>query len=234
MQYDDEVEQSTQQKPHERDELARVAGLLLENVKDEPNPKFQNSRFMGLMKELRDGKVIVEGNQMVENHGQSTANDTTSQVDVKGKGRATEFVFEKRSTRFRSLSQTGFRDFVPSESSTIPQTNSSDEQLELIEDANDAYFRQENAEYIHYWNDVDATTSKVHTTNSDVASWDRLQNDWDKFEATASGIRPADNYQFQDNNPYLIGDSSRTRHHEMHSHQSIVEVRPCQFFPLLV
>ena len=219
LEYNDEVEQSSQQNPHERSELARMAGLLLDNVKDEPNPKFRKSQFMGLMKQLRDGEVIVEGNQMVESHRQSAANDTTSQVDVKGKGRASDF-FDNDFARSRP----GFRDF---ESSAISQKNSG-EQLP-IEDANDAYFRQENTEYARYWNGVDATnTPSAHTTNLDVASWDRLQNDWDKFEATASGIRPVENYEFQDNNPYLIGDSSKTRHHAMHSHQSIVEVRFCQ------
>ena len=205
-----------------------MAGLLLENVKDESNPKFRKSQFMGLMRQLRDGEVIVEGNQMVENHGWSTANDTASQVDVKGKGRATEIFHNDfgRSTRFHSISRTGFRDL---ENSAVPQKNSSEEQS-LLEDANDVYFRQENAEYTRYWTGVDVNTPSAHTTNLDVASWDKLQNDWDKFEATASGIRPVESYQFQDNNPYLIGDSSKTRHHAMHSHQSIVEVRLCQFF----
>jgi peroxin-5 len=228
----DQLEQPAQQKPHEGDELARMAGLLLQNVKDELNPKFQKSQFMGLMKQLRDGNVIVEGNQMVENHGQSKANGTAPQVDVKGKGRATDSSLHMgpyRSTPFRS--QTGFMDSVSNEHFVIPQTESSDQQLEIVEDANDAYFRQENEEYKRYWNGEDASiNSKAHTANPDVMSWDQLQNDWDKFEATASGIKPLDNYQFQNNNPYLIGDSSSTRHHLMHSHQSILEVRPCQSF----
>jgi peroxin-5 len=202
-----------------------MAGLLLENVKDESNPKFQKSQFMGLMRQLRDGKVIVEGNQVVENHEWSTANDTT-QVDVKGKGRATEiFHNDGRSTGFPSISRTGVGDF---ESSAAPQENPAEEHS-FVEDANDAYFRQENTEYTRYWT-IDANTPGAHTTNLDVASWDKLQNDWDNFEATASGIRPVESYQFQDNNPYLIGDSSKTYHHAMHNHQSIVEVRLCQSF----
>lgn len=222
-----QLELPAHQKSHEGDELARMAGFLLETVKDDLNPKFQQSQFMGLMKQLRDGDVIVEGNQMVENHGQSTAHNTTPQVDVKGKSRATDLSLDTgldRSARFRQISQSGFRAFVPSRDMVTSQTNSSDQEVIDYETEIDAYFRQENADYIRYWNNVDATiTPKAHTAIPDAVSWDRLQNDWDKFEATASGVKPVDYYEFQHNNPYLIGDSSRTRNHTMHSHQTIVE-----------
>lgn len=75
---------SASQNPQgDADELARTAGLLLETVRDEQNPKFQNSMFMGLMKQLRDREVVVEGDQIVDN-------DRTSEItaDAKGKQRA--------------------------------------------------------------------------------------------------------------------------------------------------
>lgn len=221
--------QSTQQQPADN-ELARVAGLLLDNVKDEMNPKFQNSQFMGLMKQLRDGDVTVEGNQIVENRGQSTASDNAPQVDMKGKGRATDFSSDQ-DPRFRTIAGTGFRDFITSPTNSLDetlQTNSLDEELINYEDENDAYFRQENAEYTAYWKDEDAANiPTAYTANPDVKSWNQLQNDWDKFEATASGIQLVNSYQFQDHNPYLVGDSSLTRHHAMYSQTiGIEEVRP--------
>jgi peroxin-5 len=212
----EQLEQPAKQKSQNGDELARMAALLLENVKDEQNPKFQNSQFMGLMRQLRDGDVIVEGNQMVEDHGQSIAR----QVDVKGKGRAIDLPPAHTQTRLRTISRTGSRDFLFAERSAVSEAS-------LYQDEVDAYFRQENAEYTRYWNDVDVSVvSQAHTANPNATSWDRLQNDWDKFEATATGVKPVDSYQFQHNNPYVIGDSSRTHHHEMHGrHQSILEVR---------
>ncbi|MCJ1382639.1 hypothetical protein MMC17_005752 [Xylographa soralifera] len=51
----------------EADELARTAGQLLDNLKDEHSQKFQNSSFLALMRQLRDKEVRVEGDQMVDN-----------------------------------------------------------------------------------------------------------------------------------------------------------------------
>ncbi|KAF8628859.1 hypothetical protein AX15_003652 [Amanita polypyramis BW_CC] len=153
------------------DELARTAAMLLEQVKHEQNPKFKNSQFMGLMKQLRDGKITVDGNQMVETNG-----IPVSQVDIKGKGRAVD-------------------------------NDGVQESISLQDDPNDTYFRQENEYYTQYWAKRDAQTA-LNTTSGFKAEWDNLQADWDRFEATTTGIKEVDLYQFQPNNPYLLGDSS--------------------------
>ena len=49
----------------ESDELSRTAGVLLDTLKDERNSKFQNSAFLGLMRQLRDKEIRIEGDQMV-------------------------------------------------------------------------------------------------------------------------------------------------------------------------
>ncbi|KAI7851498.1 hypothetical protein BDC45DRAFT_486575 [Circinella umbellata] len=49
----------------EKEALARTAGMLLDTVDAENNPKFKNSSFMSLMRSLRDRKVEIEGNKMV-------------------------------------------------------------------------------------------------------------------------------------------------------------------------
>lgn len=226
-------QQIRQQTPHEADELARTAGLLLENVKYEQNPKFQNSQFMGLMKQLRDGMMVVEGNQIVENSANSWASDFTT--DVKGKGKAIDThhgaqldapILTTNSPLGRSIGPTfgthmganlvgdAVREF-PVSAQELPQ-----------ESANDAYFRQENADYSSYWNDP-ATAPTQRVSDSVTPSWDQLQADWDQFEATTTGIKAIDNYQFQDNNPYLLGNSSKTRHHLTHLglRQAFLEVR---------
>ncbi|KAG5654403.1 hypothetical protein H0H81_003227 [Sphagnurus paluster] len=212
-QQDKSQDDSTRQLQQDTDELARTAGMLLENIKHEQNPKFQNSQFMGLMRKLRDHDVIVEGNQMVENEGQK------SSVDVKGKGRASDSIPWQAST-----SQPQFGD-------SVLRTNFADQARQELaeigrveEDANDAYFRQENVEYQEYWNTAQtAGSSQAQRPNPEVTSWEHLQSDWDHFEATATGIKHVDNYQFQDHNPYLVGDSSTTRHHMMHSQISLSE-----------
>ncbi|KIM45239.1 hypothetical protein M413DRAFT_441922 [Hebeloma cylindrosporum] len=191
------------QAENEQDELARTAGMLLENIKHEQNPKFQKSQFMGLMKQLRDGEIIVEGNKMVESDGR-----TSSQIDVKGKGRAID-------TASRPLMGT-FNGSLPT-SSMLPQDQqaANENQQKAEEDPNDAYFRQENADFVSYWNETQPP--QEFTNTAETIAWDKLQADWDNFEATSFGIQPISQYQFQSSNPYLLGDSSRTQHHLQHT-----------------
>ncbi|MCJ1373188.1 hypothetical protein MMC20_004415 [Loxospora ochrophaea] len=62
----DEAQENAQHHSDQSDVLARTAGQLLENLKHEQDPKFQQSNFLSLMRQLRDKEVRVEGNQMVE------------------------------------------------------------------------------------------------------------------------------------------------------------------------
>lgn len=201
---------ATEENP---DELARAAGSLIDAVRHEQNPKFQNSVFLGLMKQLRDREVVVEGNQMVpKEEAANWAADFQpwGGADVKGKGRAVDFagqpiisnmLSETSGTQRATLGQPIIDDIVR-EQLSMPATEEIDE-----------YFRQENDAYIDYWH-ASAPPESVAPKN---AEWDRLQRDWDNFEATATGIRPMSNYQFQANNPYLLGETSR--HHMMHSQE---------------
>ncbi len=50
----------------EADELARTAGQLLENVRDDQSQKFRESNFLSLMRQLRDREVRVEGDKLVD------------------------------------------------------------------------------------------------------------------------------------------------------------------------
>ena len=211
-------------KVEDPDELARAAGSLIDAVKHEQNPKFQNSAFLGLMKQLRDREVVVEGNQMVPKEEAATTasswvadfQSSVPAADVKGKGRAVE-IFEHPITSSMlpeaphmqadyhqpvSTSAPPVSDDKVRESSSLPAADEIDE-----------YFRQENDAYVEYWRGPAPAQNVAPRT----ADWDRLQRDWDNFEATATGIRLMSNYQFQANNPYLLGETSR--HHMMHSQE---------------
>ncbi len=106
------------------------------------------------------------------------------------------------------------------------------------EDPNETYFQQENAEYIEYWNTEvsPAQFTRLQAQDRQTNEWDSLQDDWDSFEATASGIRSIARYQFQPHNPYLLGNSTRSRNHSMHMEgvpQSFYEVTHLCFDPNL-
>ncbi|KAK2464245.1 hypothetical protein APHAL10511_003702 [Amanita phalloides] len=183
------VESQIQEPP---DELAQTAAMLLEQLKYEQNPKFKNSQFMDLMRQLRDGKITVEGNEMVE-----TSENT---LDSKGKGRAIDDAgLGQSSFASPSSSQMAFLSNVPS-SMDIRQVGS--------EEDNDAYFRQENEEYKRYWGEK-FEPPVFNTVSASEAEWDKLQAEWDRFEATATGIREVETYPFRTDNPYLLGNPSR-------------------------
>ena len=228
------------------DELARTAGRLLDNLKHEQNPKFQQSQFMGLMRKLRDGEMIVDGNKMVES-------DTLAPKVDKGKAKAEDppsyYKFLK-DAKFKQLTddlQQSLQDAqsLPTGESFAPFLKNADmgtyfEEMraakavfqEKLEDINqesdiDKYLREDNLDYTKYWNELDTIRGAVEKTqNAEAMSWDKLQEDWDRFEATESGIKAITHYQFQENNPYVLGDSSRTRNHLLHSQglTSILEV----------
>ena len=69
---DEMDEESEQQRREQReldrqndDELAQTAANLLERVSDNQTSKFKNSAFFGLMRQLADREVRVEGDKMV-------------------------------------------------------------------------------------------------------------------------------------------------------------------------
>ena len=210
--------ESSRTRIHDADELARTAAILIDTVQNEANPKFKNSAFMGLMRQLRDGEVIVEGNDMVQRSDSTGAVEIP--VDAKGKGRAADF-----------STPIGQRPFIPAGATSTTRQQTYDESgASRQEDPNDAYFRQENEEYIamHARQGLgDTRQSSSLRSLPQTVEWEALQRDWDAYEATTRGLRPIANYQFQLNNPYLIGDVSQTRQHASHAGMSetLYEVR---------
>ncbi|KAH9858748.1 TPR-like protein [Lenzites betulinus] len=202
-------------RAHEADELARTAGVLLDTVQGETNPKFKNSAFMGLMRQLRDREVVLEGNDLVQQDDLTRAQVT---ADAKGKGREMEIpAVAANVMQLPTLQRPAFG--ITNQSPGAPRLAGAAEDATVSEDPNDAYFRQENEEYIAM-----QQASMSHARHADAArqlnpqaaEWDNLQHDWETFEATSTGIRPLSSYQFQSNNPYLHGEASRTRNHLAH------------------
>jgi peroxin-5 len=82
------VSENISQQRIEQDDLARTAGLLVDAIRDEQNPKFKNSQFLGLMRKLRDGDVVVNGEDLVS-RSDLPADAVTADAKGKGKARAT-------------------------------------------------------------------------------------------------------------------------------------------------
>lgn len=58
--------ESEKSETDKRDELARTAGELLDKLKDNQSKKIQQSTFIGLMRQLRDREVVLQGNEFVK------------------------------------------------------------------------------------------------------------------------------------------------------------------------
>ncbi|KAF8678465.1 Tetratricopeptide repeat [Rhizoctonia solani] len=181
----------------ERSELAETARQLIEALQHETRPKFKNSQFMGLMRQLRDGEVVVQDGDMVPASEARPAEPTA--LD-KGKGKAVEggagWANEYSTPGLQRRKSVHFE--------------SGSDQVQITEQ-DDAF---DNADVFYDIYNRERQASSVADPQKD--EWAQLQSDWDSFEATASGIKPVHprRYQFQKNNPYL----NETRMHAMHKH----------------
>ena len=208
----------------EQDALARAAGQLIESLREEQNPKFKNSQFIGLMRSLADRTSVVEGSDIVLATSVSDTTTSTS-AGVKGKGKERADLIstfdQTPQAHPRSVQIGGPFSGQPL---TYAQGQTSDTTItsDVNQDSHDEvyeYFKQENEEYIAYHQAV----SKVATQNTgevwyeDEQSfhWDKLQGEWDAWEANAVGVRKMSSYRFAAENPYLLGSSTRV--HDMHS-----------------
>ncbi|MCO5598712.1 hypothetical protein L7F22_052810 [Adiantum nelumboides] len=73
--------------PNEADELAKTAGRLVSTVEHETNDKFKQSKFLNLMRKVRDRQAGIQGTDIVETPVDQQ-NAAQAPVLDKGKGRA--------------------------------------------------------------------------------------------------------------------------------------------------
>ncbi|KAI6032831.1 hypothetical protein F5J12DRAFT_186651 [Pisolithus orientalis] len=212
--FDQQTQQpSTSAESRPTDEMARLAAQVIDSVKHEENPKFTKSSFMSLMRQLRDGEVVVDQEGFVPSDLASTSTSAaaTATGSMKGKGKA------------RAVDVLG----------TEPKTESHTSIPAQQGDAHEAYFQQENEDFRAWWeahyagpSNSTAESSTAATLTSpavlqkqgEARQWFELQDAWEQFEATTTGIQPVVEYKFQKENPYMGEklEAGRTRHHAMH------------------
>jgi peroxin-5 len=203
----------------------RTAGKLVEALREEQNPKFKNSQFMGLMRSLADRTAVVEGNDIVSATS-TPENITSTSAGLKGKGRerADSGTFGQTTRVYPYSANIGMvsGQQFSSSSHTQGQTSSATATSDVTQDPYDEvyeYFKRENEDYIAYQeaaNKVAAPSNRgIWDESSQEFEWNKLQSEWDAWEANAVGVRKMSNYQFGAENPYLLGSSTRV--HDMHS-----------------
>lgn len=66
IQYTEQKDRTAEQDTRDADDLARTAGQLLTSVQHDSSNKFRESRFLDLMRRIRDREVEVKGEDFVE------------------------------------------------------------------------------------------------------------------------------------------------------------------------
>ncbi|KAI6026335.1 hypothetical protein BKA83DRAFT_4241994 [Pisolithus microcarpus] len=182
---------SASTQSHPTDQMARLAAQVIDSVKHEENPKFKNSVFMGLMQQLRDGEVVVdrEGFVSSESASPSTSEAATITAGMNGKGKA------------RAVDILDIAPATETHSSISVQQG----------DAHEAYFQQENEDFRAWWEahytgpstSTAESSTAVLQKRKEVGQWHELQDAWEHFEATTTGVQAS-------------GGRGGTRHHAMH------------------
>ena len=208
------------EKPFDANELARTAGMLIDAVKEETNPKFKNSAFLSFMRQVRDKEVVVNGNDMVP------ASEATTTTSSEPQPRSTNAPIGTR------LQQQVVADMVQdtmalgNRRKSVHFASTQDEVASMHEDEEDAQWERENREYAAYWSEAEASEGvasarlivpPLQEQGPQGKEWDTLQGSWDQWDATATGVKRVYEYQFRENNPYLVGTSNTTRYHTRHN-----------------
>ena len=208
------------EKAFEGDELARAAGMLVDAVKEETNPKFKNSAFLSFMRQVRDKEVVVDGNDLVP------ASEATSTTSSEAQSRLMNAPMGIGPQQRSVVDTSQYISTFGQRRKSVHFESTQDAVASIYEDEEDAYWERENSEYAAYWSEADASKGASSTRlivpplqeqGLQGKEWDTLQGSWDQWEATATGVKRVYEYQFQENNPYLVGQSSTAVLHTTHN-----------------
>ncbi|KAJ3156716.1 hypothetical protein HDU86_003940 [Geranomyces michiganensis] len=201
--------------------LSQTAGMLLEAVAGSTNPKFQSSKFLGFMQQLRDQEVAIEGNKVVEQIGPAEAADSWAKE------------FGAGSAAAGGVNRTSWEEDFNAQQSTAPpprdanaswsqeftgRTRNQDWAQEfqggvgpqmLDRNWNEAVDRgKQIAQNIQSQQQQASEQSPMMDTADDLddlykSAWDYENTDFSEFSAgRALGAR-YEQYEFTSNNPYL-------------------------------
>lgn len=209
----------------EKDALAKTAGMLLNSIDVESNPKFKRSNFLSFMRQLRDNEVSIEGSKVVPSQAGATDSSWASEF-AGGEGAGTwANEFSKNiqgakdgnmwSDEFAKGAERGWvEDFTSTASPSTTVANNmpvtDDWATEFTNDpVNAAQMEQAFAKGTEFQDWVQQYHSNIaHLKTAQDAEWEGMQKDWEKYKPDQGLGYRADNlefdqYGFVPNNPYL-------------------------------
>ncbi|CAM0142855.1 unnamed protein product [Umbelopsis sp. WA50703] len=209
----------------EKEALAKTAGMLLDCIDVNSNPKFKSSNFLSFMRQLRDSEVSIEGSKVVPNTQQSEsswasefAGGESSAGWTKEFSQGLEGAKDGNmwSEEFAKGAERGWvEDFTSTAGPSSSMANSSnvaaqDWATEFNNDPVNAAQMEEAFSKGTEFNDwVQQYHENIaHLKTAQDAEWEGMQKDWDKYKPDQGLGYRADNTEFSDygflpNNPYL-------------------------------
>ncbi|KAI9316480.1 hypothetical protein BX666DRAFT_2019503 [Dichotomocladium elegans] len=195
----------------DQEAMARTAGMLLETVDADNNPKFKNSKFMSLMRDLRDRKVRVEGSGLAPTDESSWATEFRRENQAGSSAWVNDFVKQAGPPQSGNMWSTEF-----AQKSERGWTESFDQQQQRQSTDNplDDWVKQ-------YKNNI------AHLYNAQDEAWDGMQKDWERIQTDQIGGYRAANREYQQynyaaDNPYLVNPAALAQPHQSTLAQTIL------------
>ncbi|KAI8054151.1 uncharacterized protein B0P05DRAFT_591546 [Gilbertella persicaria] len=203
-------EEKTVMASTDNEALAKTAGMLLDSVDIENNPKFKQSQFMHLMRQLRDSEVAIQGDRMVETKsGHDWASDF--QKDKEGDW-TTEFTQHAGSkgnmwsTEFATKLERGWTDEFHQQHKQHQQPGEWSAEFNKYPADMQTLFTKaaDKEDWVEQYN-----KNIAHLKNAQDHAWDAMQKDWEQFRPEQGmGYRATNpeynTYHFSTQNPYLL------------------------------
>ncbi|KAG9010417.1 hypothetical protein FRB93_004257 [Tulasnella sp. JGI-2019a] len=170
-------------------DLAETAGLLINALKTEQNEKFKNSAFLGLMRQVRDREMVIDGNDLVASSS-SGALDSQASIpsSLKGKGVVRDMPILGERPKSVHFEQ-GTMDAMANELMNLQLNMAATKAAGM--DVDEAVLQQ--------FVDTTAAIARADAAARQVpnyfaqqeAEWAHMQQDWDEWDATATGLQKA-------------------------------------------
>ncbi|KAI8584207.1 hypothetical protein K450DRAFT_218657 [Umbelopsis ramanniana AG] len=207
----------------EKEALAKTAGMLLESIDMESNPKFKSSNFLQFMRQLRDSEVSIEGSKVVPANGESSwasefAGGETSGNWASEFNQGTSQGAKDGNMWSEEFAKGAERGWVEDFTSTSGPVNTVADPINVPDDwateftndpVNAAQMEEAFAKGTEFQDWVQQYHANIaHLKTAQDAEWEGMQKDWEKYKPDQGlGYRASnpefDEYGFHPTNPYL-------------------------------
>jgi len=210
--------------------LKQAAEAVYAIANESNDSKLKNSKFMGLMEQIKDSKVTIEGNNLVSSGSPMIrAQEWARSFGTKLNTNSWEEVWDQHSNeRERAIpnpvrrSQTWIEEYqqYPEPLKSFESNNS---KASTIDDADYKIMEQAFKDYYGANDWVQTYRRNIAHLSQDPQDleWEKLEKNWISKSITNNGYRALNpvykNYQFEEHNPYVDNEKSPALNADSHN-----------------